>query len=158
MKNRPERIQSFLVIMISFFLVVYPVYFQYNNLIEIDFFSPNPTFENLDQENLLADEQNKIKIFVRSFSPVTSLFCFFCIGQLLRLSFQSFSLDQPISVLRCWEVPLLILFLINLFFNTYYWPIEGGDSYVWYWFARAYGHLIDCFFYLWCKAPAGVGE
>jgi len=87
--------------MISFFLVVYPVYLQYNNLIEIDFFSPNPTFENLDQENLLADEQNKIKIFVRSFSPVTSFFCFFCIGQLLRLSFQSFSLDQPISVLRC---------------------------------------------------------
>jgi hypothetical protein len=101
MKNRPERIQSFLVILISFFLVVYPVYFQYNNLIEIDFFPPNPALENLDQEDQLGDEQNKTKIFILIFSAVISFFGFSWIGQLPRLSFHIFSLDQLISVLRC---------------------------------------------------------
>ncbi|HYB21710.1 MAG TPA: hypothetical protein VEH09_12315, partial [Thermodesulfobacteriota bacterium] len=38
MKNRLERTQCFLVIIISFFLAVYPVYFQYSDLVEFDFF------------------------------------------------------------------------------------------------------------------------
>lgn len=100
MKNRPERIQSFLVLIISFFLAVYPVYFQYNDLIEIDFLSPDPILENLDQEDLRADEQNKTKIFVLIFSPEISFSGSSSTGHLPCLSSPIFSLDQPISVLR----------------------------------------------------------
>jgi hypothetical protein len=101
MKHGLERIQAFGVMVIASLLIIYPIYFQYNDLIEIDFLSPGPNFENLDQENLLADEQNKTKIFVVGFSPEIHLFCFFCLGQLPRLSYQIISLDHPIPVLRC---------------------------------------------------------
>lgn len=96
-----KRIQAFGVIVIASFLIIYPVYFQYNDLIEIDFLSPGPNFENLDQDNLLGDEQNKTKIFVIGFSPGIYLFGFFSLWQLPRLSYQIISLDHPISILRC---------------------------------------------------------
>ena len=59
MHNSSARISSFLVITISFLLVVWPAYLQYNDLIEIDFLSPDPTFENLDPDNLLTDKQDR---------------------------------------------------------------------------------------------------
>ena len=101
MKNKLEKIQSFLIIAISLFLVAYPIHFQYNNLSEIDFLSPDPALETFDLEDQLSDDQDKTKIFWQNSSPVISLFSFFCIGQLPCLSFQIFSLDQPTSVLRC---------------------------------------------------------
>ena len=94
------RIQALAVIIIASFLIIYPVYFQYNDLMEIDL-SPGPSFENLDQENLLGGEQNKTKIFVIGFSFAIYLFGFFCVGQLPRLSYQIISLDHPIPNLRC---------------------------------------------------------
>jgi hypothetical protein len=99
--NKHERIRSFLVIAISLLVVVYPIYLQYNNLSEIDFFSPNPAFEILDQEDLLSHEENKAKIFTLSFSCAFSPFSLFCIGPFPPLSFQNLSLDQLISILRC---------------------------------------------------------
>jgi hypothetical protein len=101
MNHGSERIQAFVVIVIASFLIIYPAYFQYNELIEIDFLSPSPNFENLDQENFLGDEQNRTKIFVIGFSPEIYLFGFFCPGQLPRLSYEIISLDHPISILRC---------------------------------------------------------
>ena len=96
-----ERIQAFVVIVIAILLIIYPVYFQYNDLIEIDFLSPTPNFENLDQENLLGDEQSKAKIFGIGFYPEICLFGFLCLEQLPRLSYQIISLDHPIPILRC---------------------------------------------------------
>ena len=81
MKNRQKRIQSSLAIIISFLIVLCPAYLQYNDLIEIDFLSLIPSFENPDPDNLLSDEQNKTKIFVSSLSPVISLLGFSGIGQ-----------------------------------------------------------------------------
>jgi len=101
MKNRHERIQSVLIIAISFLMVVYPSYLQYNNLSEIDFFSPIPAFEIFDQEDLLSHEENKAKIFTLSFSYAFSPFNFFCIGQFPPLSFQNLSFNKLISILRC---------------------------------------------------------
>ncbi|OGQ01425.1 MAG: hypothetical protein A2Z51_12010 [Deltaproteobacteria bacterium RBG_19FT_COMBO_52_11] len=101
MKNKLEKIQSFLIIAISLFLVAYPIHFQYNNLSKIDFLSPDPALETFDLEDQLADDQYKTKIFWQNSSPVISLFSFFSIEQIPRLSFQIFFLDQPTSVLRC---------------------------------------------------------
>jgi len=98
---RAERIQSILAIFIAFSLAVCPAYFQYNSIVETDFLSPHHAFENRDQENLLADKQDKTKIFVQSFSPIISFSSLFSMEKLPRLSFQIFSFDQRISVLRC---------------------------------------------------------
>jgi len=118
MKNWSERIQSFLVVIISFLLMVWPAYLQYNDLIEIDFLSPDPAFENLDPDNLLADNHDKTKTFVPTISPAISFLGFFCIGTLPCHSFQIYFPDQPISVLRCWEILLLVSPLNNKFFLT----------------------------------------
>jgi len=101
MYNNSARIPSFLVLIISFLLVVWPAYLQYNDLIEIDFLSPDPTFENLDPDNLLTDKHDRTEIFVPTFCTAISFLAFFYIGHLLRYSFQDFSSDWSISVLRC---------------------------------------------------------
>ena len=51
MKIVHQRSYLFFIIAISFSVLAYPVYVQCNNLAEIDFFSPNPAFEILDQED-----------------------------------------------------------------------------------------------------------
>jgi hypothetical protein len=101
MWTMPPRIKFLLAIGISFVLIAYPVYLQYNNLIEIDFLSTHPSFESLDQENLLADEQSKIKIFVPNSSPEVNLLKIFFQEQVPRFSFQVFSLQPSASILRC---------------------------------------------------------
>jgi hypothetical protein len=101
MKMVHQRSHLFVIIAISLSVLAYPVYLQYNNLAEIDFFSPNPTFEILDQEDLLAYEENKAKIFTLSFSCGFPTFNYFSIGPFSPLSFQTFSFDQLIPILRC---------------------------------------------------------
>jgi hypothetical protein len=101
MNNRPEGIQSFLVITISFLLVVWPAYLQYNDLIELDVLSPNSALENFDPDNLLADKHDKTNLSVTTISPPISFFIFFWVAHLAHLSFQICSPDQPFSVLRC---------------------------------------------------------
>ena len=102
MKSRPRKPQSLLlVIAICSLLAVCPAYLQYNDLMEIDSLSPHPSFENLDQENSLADEQSKTKIFVLKSSPEIFLLGIFFGEQLPRLSYQIFSLGQATAILRC---------------------------------------------------------
>ena len=101
MKNRPERILSSLAIIISFLVAFCPAYLQYDSLIEIDFLSPVPGFENPDSDNLLSDEQSKTKIFVSGFSPAISHLGVCGVGQPPQLSPPIFHPDPPIGVLRC---------------------------------------------------------
>jgi hypothetical protein len=101
MKNKPEKLYAFLAILILFLLIVCPAYSHYNELIEIDFLSSHSSFENPDLEGLLADKQNKAKIFVQSSSSVNCFSSFFCIEQFPRVSSPILSLIGPISILRC---------------------------------------------------------
>jgi hypothetical protein len=101
MKNWQERIKSFLVLAISFLVLLYPIYLQYNNLSEIDLFSSHPAFEILDQEDLLFHKENQTKIFAGSISTEFSPFSFFSIGQFPSFSFPNVSFVRPVSILRC---------------------------------------------------------
>ena len=101
MKIRQKRIQIFLVIGISFFILVFPAYGQYYTLASPDFLSPNLNFETFDQEILLAAYQSELKVFGSSgffngFQLVTHLF-----GQSSRFFSQVLSLDQKTLILRC---------------------------------------------------------
>ena len=101
MRMRPQRIQFLLAIGISFIIAAHPIYLQYNSFNEIDFISAHPSFENLDQENLLADEQNKTRIFLLNSCPEVFLLGISFEVQLLRLSFGILSPHQTASILRC---------------------------------------------------------
>jgi hypothetical protein len=99
MKNTLKKTKVFLTVTISFFVLVFPAYLLYNGVVEIDFPSAKPTFENLDQDYLLANQQNRSFVF----GQCTSFFILetYLFRQLPRLSFGISSLDQKPSVLRC---------------------------------------------------------
>jgi hypothetical protein len=84
-----------------FLLAVCPAYLQYNDVTEIDFLSPHPSFENPDQENLLTDEQSRTKIAALNFSPEISLFAILPSEPIPIASFQIISLELPATILRC---------------------------------------------------------
>jgi hypothetical protein len=97
----PQKIKFLLAVGVSFLLAAYPAYLQYNSFIEIDFLSTHPSFENLDQENLLADEQNKVKTFVVNSSPEVFLLGIFFAEHFPPPSSQVLSPHLPASILRC---------------------------------------------------------
>jgi hypothetical protein len=99
MKNTLKKTNVFLAVSISFFVLVFSAYLLYNGVIETDFPSDKPTFENLDQDYLLTNEQNRSY----AIGPSTSFFILetYLFRQLPRLSFGISSLDQKLSVLRC---------------------------------------------------------
>ena len=101
MRMKSQRIQYLLAIGLSFMIAAYPGYLQYSSFNEVDFLSAHASFENLDQENLLTDEQSKTKIFVLNSSPEIFLLGISFREQIPRLSSQAFSPDQPTSILRC---------------------------------------------------------
>ncbi len=102
MESRLKKAQPFLLVLaICLLLALCPAYLQYNDLTEIDFLSPHPSFENPDQENLLSDDQGRSKISVLTFSPEISLFGYFFSEPIPRVPFQIFSRELPATQLRC---------------------------------------------------------
>jgi len=101
MKKRFKRIQFFLVIAISLFILALPAYLRCTNLSETKFASSDLGFENPGQENGLSDNGNGLKVFGPSafftlFLLSTNLF-----EQSSHLFSQVLSLRQKTPVLRC---------------------------------------------------------
>ena len=100
MNRKQKGIQIFLVISFFFFFSVFPAISLYNNCVETDFPSAKPTFENLDQDYLLANEQNKS--FAFGIGPSFIIFLeTYLFQQLPYPSFLISSLDQKLFALRC---------------------------------------------------------
>jgi len=100
MNRKQKKIQIFLAISFFFFFSVFPAIFLYNNCVETDFPSAKPTFENIDQDYLLASEQNKS--FSLGIGPsFIILFETYLSQQLPYPSFLISSLDQKLFALRC---------------------------------------------------------
>lgn len=101
MKKRLKRIQVFLVIVISFFVLGFTAYFHYCNLAGVDFHSPDLSFENPDQDNLLIDHLNELKIFGSNGLSDVFLLTRNILEQLPLIGFEKPSLEQNTVTLRC---------------------------------------------------------
>lgn len=102
MKKIFKRIQFFLVITISFFILIFPVYRCCANLSETKFNSPDLGFQNPGQENGLPDNDNGLKVFEPA--PFFAKFLLLDINlskQSYHLFSQTLSLHQKTFVLRC---------------------------------------------------------
>jgi len=100
-EREPKKVQIFLAVTISFFLLVFSGYLYYHNLGETNFFSADLSFENPDQENALVDQQKEFRVSVLNFFsfpflPEASLF-----EQFLGFSYQIPSLERQRLVIRC---------------------------------------------------------
>ena len=99
MNRKQEKIRVLLVISFVFFLSAFSAYLYYNNYAETDLPSAMPTFDNLDQNCLLTNQEIKSFAFgqnTSSFILETYLLC-----QLPLLSSGMPSLGQKPIVLRC---------------------------------------------------------
>lgn len=101
MKERFKRIQIFLVITISLFILALPAYLRCTMLSQAKFISSDLSFENPDQEEGLPDNGKGSKVL----GP-TALFIIFPLGanlfeQSSHLFSHTLSLRQRTFVLRC---------------------------------------------------------
>lgn len=101
MERRKDIVRVFLVLVVSFLVLGFPIYFYCYNLVGVDFRSSDLSFENPDNENPLIDLPNESKILgSNGFSGVFLLAR--NIFELLPLiGFPSPSLDQNNPTLRC---------------------------------------------------------
>ncbi len=101
MKKRLRWIQIFLIIAISLLFLALPAYLYCTKLSQTKSVSPDLTFENLDQEERLPDNEKELK--VHGSSALLSIFDlrtnFF--EQSSHLFSQTLSLDQKPFALRC---------------------------------------------------------
>jgi hypothetical protein len=101
MKKRFKRIQIFLALTISLFILAFPAYLRCTQLSQTKFVSSDLSFENLDQEEGLPDNEKELKVFGPTaflviFVSGTNLF-----EQSLHLFSHTLSLRHKTSVLRC---------------------------------------------------------
>lgn len=99
MNRKQKKIRVLLAISLVFFLSVFSAYLYYNIYVETDFPSAKPTFDNLDQDCLLINQEVHSLVFgqnTSSFVLETYLLC-----QLPLHSFGMSSLGQKPFVLRC---------------------------------------------------------
>jgi hypothetical protein len=100
MKKRLKRIQIFLAIAISLFILAFPAYLRCTQLSQTKFISSDLSFENPDQEEGLPDSEKELKVYGSSATLIifhlgTNLF------EQSRLFSQTLSLRQKTFVLRC---------------------------------------------------------
>jgi hypothetical protein len=101
MKERFKRIQIFLVIAISLFILAFPAYLRCTMLSQAKFISSDLSFENPNQEEGLPDNEKELK----GYGPSTLLITFLWDANLFEQSSYLFShtlsLRQKTFVLRC---------------------------------------------------------
>jgi len=96
-----KSIQTFLAIVISFFILFFPAYFRYTNFSEITFFSTGLNFENPDQDDQLQDQQHGSASFLLSVFPTLFLPGANPFTRVCHFFSSVPSLDQKTSLLRC---------------------------------------------------------
>jgi hypothetical protein len=101
MKKRLKRIQIFLGIAISLFILALPVYLRCTQLSQSKFVSSDLSFENSGQEEWMRESGKELKGYRSSalliiFDSGTNLF-----EQSFHLLSQALSLHQETFVLRC---------------------------------------------------------
>ena len=101
MKKRFKRIQIFLALTISLFILAFPAYLRCTQFSQTKFASSDLRIENLDQEEVSPDNEKELKVFGPTnflviFVSDTNLF-----EQSLYLFSHTLSLRHKTFVLRC---------------------------------------------------------
>jgi hypothetical protein len=101
MKRRLKKNHVFLIIGFSFFVLGFLAYFHCWNLIVADFHFSDLSFENPDQDNLLTDHVNELKICGSDGLSGVSLLENSVFEQLPLISFRRSCPEPQTLPLRC---------------------------------------------------------
>ena len=99
MNRKRKKIQILLAFSLVLFLSIFSAYVYYNSYAETDLPSAKPTFDNLDQDYLLTNQE--IKSFASGQNTSSFVLETYLFRQLSHLSFGMPSLDQKLFVFRC---------------------------------------------------------
>ncbi len=92
---------SALVIMVSIFILIFPVYTCYSSLVETNLFSSDLSYEAPDQDGLSANSQSEFRGFAPNVPPVFFFPVNNLVKWLLDFSYYTISATQRPVVLRC---------------------------------------------------------
>ena len=101
MKKRFKRIQIFLVMAISLFILALPAFLRCTYLSQTKFVSSDLGFENPGQEEGLPDNEKELKGYGPSALLIIFLLGTHLLEQSSHLFPRSLSLIQKTSILRC---------------------------------------------------------
>ncbi len=101
MKKRFKRIQIFLGIAISLFILALPAFLRCTQLSQSKFVSSDLGFESPDREEGLPDNEKELKVFGPSAFPINFLLVTNLFEQPSYLFPEALSVRQGIVVLRC---------------------------------------------------------
>ncbi len=101
MKRRLRLTHIFLAILICLLMPLFSAYLDYFDLAEVDFPSPNRSFENPDQVDLFVARQNEPKLFTSGFCSIALRPGIDLLEQFSHITFQTPSFDQETIILRC---------------------------------------------------------
>ena len=86
---------------ISFSILVFPAFFNYYTLQDLDVVYPSQSFEKPDQNDLLVILEDKEKISGLSFFSIIPLLEIILLKNIPSHFFQALSLDPKVLILRC---------------------------------------------------------
>jgi len=101
MKRRLRLIRFSLVIVISIFIPLLSAYLDYSDLADVDFPSPDRSFENPDPVDLPVARQNEPKLFTSGFFTIALCPGVGLLEQFFHFTFQTPSSDPETTILRC---------------------------------------------------------
>jgi hypothetical protein len=94
-------VKIFLAIVISSFIFLSPAYFRYSNLVDINLFTNDLSFEVPDQDNFLTNQQKDPESSIPNALSVLFLSQINLFEVFIGLSCQAFLPQQKPFILRC---------------------------------------------------------
>jgi hypothetical protein len=101
MKETYKRLQIFMVIVMTPFILTFSTYLRWTQLSQTKFVSSDLTFENQDQEERLSDSENELKVYGSSAFLILFHLVAGSFDQSSHLLSKRLPLRQKTLILRC---------------------------------------------------------
>jgi hypothetical protein len=101
MKKVSKKFKYFLMILFSFWFVIFPAYLYFSILDNSDLAAPYPCFKNGDQEDSILSPKKKEKILESTFSIGHIFLDHLSLAQVSHPSFRPPLLKSKSLILRC---------------------------------------------------------
>ncbi len=101
MKDAFKKFKFFLIILFSFWFLVFPAYLYFSTLCDLDIASLYPCFGNIDQEDSIPTPEKKENILELTFFISHILIVYLSLGRVPNLSYQLPTFNPKSLILRC---------------------------------------------------------
>jgi hypothetical protein len=101
MKKVSEKFKYFLIVLFSFWFLIFPAYLYFSTLDDLDIAPFYTRFENIDQEDSIPSSEKKENILALTFFIKHILIAHLSLARIPNLSYQLPTLNSKSLILRC---------------------------------------------------------